>query len=89
MVRDNLMDTPRRQLGELGAMAHRTEEDERRILARAQELLAKVESQLDAARAAALGAPADAEHYQELVEERGRLQQVIAQAQQVLEPESE
>lgn len=84
-----MMDTPRRNLGELAQLSQRTEADERRILQQAQEMLTKVEGEMDGARTAALGAPADAERYQELVEERGRLQQVIAQAQQVLDPESE
>lgn len=83
------LDTTRRQLGELEAMAHRTAEDERRILARAEELLAEVESELtgDVGSIALAGDAAAEERYLHLVEERGRLQQVIASAQQVLEPQ--
>jgi hypothetical protein len=84
---NDMRDTPRRQLGELGALATRTEADERRILEAAEKRLERVEGELDSARAVAMGAPADADRYQALIEERGRLNQVIAQARAVLEPD--
>lgn len=87
-MKDSMMDTPRRHLGELAGLASRTEEDERRILGQAEKLLEKVLSELPAAQRAALGSPADAEHFQGLTEERGRLERVIAQARAVLEPEA-
>ncbi len=75
----------RRQLGELGAMAHQTEAMERKILARAQEQLGKIEGDLDRARVAAMTGDDSAKNqYTNMVAERGRLQQVIAQARQLL-----
>lgn len=79
------IETTRRQLGELGAMAHQTEAMERRILTRAQELLADVEGKMEASRTKALsGGDGEKQSYMDLVEERGRLQQVIAEAQSAL-----
>ncbi len=72
------VDDVRKHLGELGAMANQTVEAERKILTNAEEMLGKVQSQIPAARAKALTGGADA--YQELVAERGRLEQVIASA---------
>lgn len=79
------MDTTRRQLGELGAMAAQNEAMERKILARAEERLADVQGQLDGARASAMsGDDVAKQTYLDMVEEQGRLQQVIAQAKAVL-----
>lgn len=75
------IETTRRQLGELGAMSHQTDAMERKILARAENLLSDVESRIENARASALTEPRT---YLDLVEERGRLQQVIATAKAVL-----
>lgn len=69
----------RRQLGELGAMSAKTEAAERRILADAGKMLAEVSAKIDAARSK------DPDEYMRLIEERGRLQQIIAQARNVLE----
>ncbi len=75
----------RRQLGELAAMAAQTEAMERTILAHADALLADIEGKIDAARNEALAGDDPAkERYADMVEERGRLQQVIAQARAVL-----
>lgn len=80
------IETARRQLGELGAMAAQNEAMERQILERAQGLLAEVEGKIDAVRAEAMaGDDAAKQRYTDMVEERGRLQQVIAQAQAVLQ----
>jgi hypothetical protein len=79
------IDDTRRQLGELGAMAQQTEAMERRILERAQQQLAEVEKQLPELRSGALAGESDASmQYQQLIEERGRLHQVIAQANRLL-----
>lgn len=78
------IDTSRRQLGELAGLAARTEADERRILQQAEKLLEQVMKDLPGAQSAALGSPADAERFQQLLEERGRLERVIAQARAVL-----
>ena len=79
------IDNARRQLGELGAMAHQTEAMERKILDRAEGLLADVEKKIEATRPLALVPDAkEAGEYQELIMERGRLHQVIAQARQAL-----
>lgn len=76
------IDGTQKQLGELAAMAHQTQEAERQILAKAEEHLAKVEKDLPAARTAAH--TSDGSAYMALIAERGRLHQVIAQARQVL-----
>lgn len=79
------IDNTRRQLGELAGLAAQVEAAERKILAQAEAMLAKVEQGLDAARAAAMsGDDATKDRYLGMVEERGRLQQVIAQARAVL-----
>lgn len=80
------IETTRRQLGELGAMAAQNEAMERQILERAQGLLADVEGKIDAARAEAVaGDDAAKQRYTDMVEERGRLHHVIAQARAVLQ----
>ena len=80
------IENTRRQLGELGAMAAQNEAMERQILERAQGMLADIEGKIDAARAEAMaGDDAAKQRYTDMVEERGRLQQVIAQAQAVLQ----
>lgn len=79
------IDTTRRQLGELGALAQRTEADERAILERAQKRLGEVTGALSAARSAALAGDVDAEQeYTDLVDESGRLNRVISNAQSLL-----
>lgn len=79
------MDTTRRHLTELAAMAHKVEQAERNILARAREELERVEAKLTRLRGPARvpGAP-EADEYQQAVQDRGRLHLVIAQAQKVL-----
>lgn len=79
------IETTRRQLGELATMSAQTEAMERKILARAEEKLTEVEKGIKEARPRALVPGAkEAETYQELILERGRLHQVIAQAKQAL-----
>ena len=81
------IDNARRQLGELSAMAHQTEAMERKILDRAEGLLADVEKKIEATRPLALVPDAkEAGEYQDLIMERGRLHQVIAQARANLSP---
>jgi hypothetical protein len=77
------INTTHKQLGELAAMSRQTEDAERRILARATERLGEVQAELSAAGPKALTGGGD--KYMELVKERGQLQQVIAQARQVLD----
>ena len=72
------IDTTTKHLGELAAMSHQTQAAEQRILDRAKELLAQVEKDLPTAAGESMTGGAD--RYQELIAERGRLQQVIAQA---------
>ena len=81
------IENARRHLGELGAMAAQTEAAERKILARAQSLLSEVEGKIEKARAGALTSDEGGETYNDLIMERGRLQQVIASAQQALNVE--
>ena len=66
-------------------MAAQTEAMERKILERAEGKLGEVERDIEKVRPKALlpGA-AEAAKYQELIMERGRLHQVIAQAKAVL-----
>lgn len=78
------IENARRQLGELGAMAAKTEAAERDILARAEKRLEEVESGLDVLRRQSLGSDEAGQSYTDAVEERGRLHQVIAQARQTL-----
>ena len=79
------MDTTRRHLAELAAMANKVEQAERNILAKSQEELARVEARIKKLRGPAQvpGAP-EADEYQQAVRDRGRLNVVIAQAQKVL-----
>lgn len=76
------IDTTTKQLGELAAMSHQTQEAERRILARAEEMLGQVERDLPAAQARANDGGED--HYMHLIAQRGRLNQVIAMARKNL-----
>ena len=76
------IDNTHRQLGELAAMSHQTQEAERRILAKALEMLAQVEADLPKAASAAMTGGED--HYMHLIAERGRLQQVVAQSRKHL-----
>lgn len=76
------IDTTTKHLGELAAMSHQTQEAERRILKRAEEMLADVERDLLAARVKANDGGED--HYMHLIAQRGRLNQVIALARKNL-----
>lgn len=79
------IENTRLQLGELGAMSAQVERAERQILERAQALLTDIEGKMDKSRAEAMtGDDAAQSRYTDMVEERGRLQHVIARAQQVL-----
>jgi len=79
------IDNTRRQLGELGSMAAQNEAMERQILERSQTLLKKIEGEIDQARADAMAGDDKAKaRYTDMVMERGRLHQVIAQARAVL-----
>lgn len=80
---EQYIETTRRQLGELGTMAAQTEAMERQILERAEAMLKEVEAKIEPARAAASAKP---DEYTDLIEERGRLHQVIAMAHQTLGP---
>lgn len=72
----------RKHLGDLAAMAHQTQAMERKILQRAQDLIADVVKKMEKARADAMSGDDDAKQaYMDLVMEHGRLHQVIAQAQ--------
>lgn len=79
------MDTTRRHLTELATLSHKTEQAERKILANAEAELERVQSRIAKLRPMALvpGA-AEAQEYQQAVMDRGRLHQVIAQANKIL-----
>lgn len=75
----------RRQLGDLGALAARTEAAERRILSSAESRLDAVQAALDKMESdMALASDEIEDRYLELVEERGRLNKVIGKARQSL-----
>ena len=77
--------TTRRHVGELGTMADQTQRAERQILERAETLLAEVEERIQQGRAGAQSGDDEAsKQYQADIEERGRLQVVIAQAREHL-----
>jgi alkanesulfonate monooxygenase SsuD/methylene tetrahydromethanopterin reductase-like flavin-dependent oxidoreductase (luciferase family) len=78
-------DDTRRQLGELGAMAHQVEQAERKILENAEKRLEHVQKVIEHNRGATMSGDPDAvRDYMDAIAERGRLQQVIAQARQHL-----
>jgi len=84
MNQDHIAKT-RAQLGELGAMSDQTQRAERQILERAEVLLSEAERRIEALRPKAVAGDAEASRdYQEAIEERGRLNIVIAQAQKNL-----
>ena len=74
--------TTTRHLGELAAMSRQTEAAERRILDVATKRLADVQGDIAKMRPAAITTHGDA--YMALIQERGQLNQVIAQARRVL-----
>jgi hypothetical protein len=74
--------TTTRHLGELAAMSRQTEAAERRILEVATKRLADVQDDIAKTRPAAITTHGDA--YMALIQERGQLNQVIAQARRVL-----
>lgn len=76
------IDTTHKHLGELASMSNQTQEAERKILARAEEMLSEVERDLPAARRVANDGGED--HYMHLIAQRGRLNQVIALARKNL-----
>lgn len=79
------IDNTQRQLGELGAMAQQTEAMERRILSIAEGRLDEIEGQIPGARMSAMtGDDAAKDKYTGMIEERGRLNQVIARARNAL-----
>lgn len=80
-----LIEHTRRQLGELGVMAHKIEQTERNILARAEQLRAKIEIKINAAQSQKiLGDNESSQDLINMVDERERLQQVIERAQAIL-----
>ena len=84
MSQDHI-DKTRAQLGELGAMSDQTQRAERQILERAEALLAEAEKRIEELRPQVVAGDAEASRaYQDAIEERGRLNIVIAQAQKNL-----
>ena len=79
------IDRTRDQLGELAGLAEKTQRTEQRILDQAEKRLADVQAAIERARPGIEAAPdAAQQRYQNLIEERGQLHMVIAQAKQVL-----
>lgn len=77
--------TAQRHLGELAVMSNQTQQTERRIVARANELLAAAQKERDETRVAAQAGDAEAgRRYQAAIEEIGRCERVIAQAREHL-----
>ncbi len=75
----------RASIGDLGALADKTEAAERRILSAAKERLDAVQADIESLRPG-LEAAADSQQdrYLELIEERGKLNTVIARAEKAL-----
>lgn len=79
------IDKTRAHLGELGAMAEKTEMAERRILEAAEKRLDQVEADIVKARPGVEAAGDDEQQrYLDLVAERGQLHTVIAKARKAL-----
>lgn len=79
------IDRARTHLGELAALAQKTEAAERRILAAAEQRLEAVQAEIEKARPGVEAADdAAQDRYLELVTERGKLHTVIAKARQAL-----
>lgn len=78
------IDNTRRQLGELSALSAKTDAAERKILDAAQKRREWVVGQIAELRPRALLESEAGEQYQSLVEERAKLDIVIAQAQRQL-----
>lgn len=75
----------RRNLGELAAMQSQVLQMEKKILSHAQAMLAKVQKELVSSEVKAkAGGETEQEAYQELIQERGRLNIVISKAQKAL-----
>lgn len=81
--------TAQRHLGELAVMSTQTQQTERRISARAHELMAAAMKERDESRQAAqAGDPEASRRYQAAVEEIGRCERVIAQSREHLGEEN-
>lgn len=79
------MDKVRNHLGDLGALAGKTELAEKQILAQAQKRLTEVETAIQRARPGVEAAPETAQdRYLDLLKERGQLNIVISKAQHAL-----
>lgn len=74
-----------KHLGELAGLAERTKRAEERILKQAEKRLGEVQASIARAQPGIVAAPDAAQaRYQDLVEERGKLEMVVAQAKRVL-----
>lgn len=83
------IDKTRAQLGDLGSLAKQTEAAERRILSSATKRLKEVQSSIGRMQAGADSAPdKEQQRYLELIEERGKLHTVIANAKESLSNQS-
>lgn len=79
------MDTTRRHLTELAALSHKTEQAERKILENAEAELERVQTRVAKLRSLALiPGQGNSSEYQQAIMDRGRLHQVIAQANKIL-----
>lgn len=85
MPENQHLDNTRRQLGELGALADKTEKAERDILERARKRHEEVASRIEELRPKVHTDQAAADEYTDLVSERGTLERVIANALEVLD----
>lgn len=79
------IENTRAHLGELNGLAEKTETAERGILQRAEARLEQVNAMIERQRPGVEAAPdASQDRYLALVEERGRLEIVVAKARQAL-----
>lgn len=72
-------------LGDLSALASKTDAAERRILEQAEKQLGEIATRIDEIRPRVLLDDALSDEYQRLILERGKLNLVVAQARRVLE----
>lgn len=79
-----MRDEIRSKLGDLSALAAKTEATERRILENAEKRLAVIADRLDEIRPRVLLDESLSDEYQRLILERGKLGIVVAQARRVL-----
>ena len=81
---DRAITAVRRRSVQLEALRHRVDATERKIREASEDRLARVNSDIEKLRSRAVTDEEVARRYQDLIEERGRLQLVIGQSREIL-----